>query len=142
MDHLAFYNTGCEPKPGRARLKVLVRRLLRRILLPLFQRLTEILAGLCQRMDLFEHEAHNLRAQLDDLRRRHEDQSARTTATIAFGWDYVAMVRRLAVLEEHVDALMAARNSSEALAKPGDSSVRFSVGSSLDSEHASRARVG
>ena len=139
MDHLAFYHAGCEPRPGRSRLKILPRRLLRRILLPIFQRLTEILSSLCHRMDLFEHEAHSLRAQLDDLRRRHEDQAAKSAATIAFGWDYVAMVRRLAALEEHVDALMIARNSSEVSPRPGDSSVRFSVGTSLDAD---RARVG
>ena len=71
--------------------------------------LVEILASIVQRLDADEHEIRDLRGQIDDLRRRHDDQSAKLPATMAFGWDYVAMVRRLAVLEEHVDTLLAAR---------------------------------
>ena len=139
MDHLAFYNVGCEPRPGRAGLKVMIRRQFRRILFPIFHRLVEILASLCHRLDVAEYESREFRAQLDDLRRRHEDQMAKVPATVAFGWDYVAMVRRLAVLEEHVDALMLARNQSEIPAKSGESSSRYSVGTDLNGE---RARVG
>jgi hypothetical protein len=137
MDHLAFYNAGCEPTPGPAGFKVRIRRQFRRVLLPPFRRLVEILASLCHRLDVAEHEVRDLRGQLDDLRRRHEDQAAKVPATIAFGWDYVAMVRRLAVLEEHVDALMAARDADS---RPADPSVRFSVGP--DPDHSLRARVG
>ena len=142
MDHLAFYNTGCEPAPGPAGLKVQIRRQFRRILLPMFKRLVQILASLCHRLDLAEHDVRVLRSQVDDLRRRHEDQAAKAPASIAFGWDYVAMVRRLAVLEEHVDTLLSARVAAEAPTGPADSPVRFAVGSGLDPEHNSRAKVG
>ncbi len=114
MDHLAFYNTGCEPATGRAGLKIRCRRLARKLLLPGFQRLVEILASLCRRLDILEYEVRDLKAQVDDLRRRQEDQAAKIPATIAFGWDYVAMVRRLAVLEEHVDRLLIDKKTAEA----------------------------
>ena len=109
MDHLAFYNVGCEPATGGSRIKVWVRRQFRRVLLPTSRRMVEILVSLCNRLDVAEHEIRDLRGQLDELRLRHEDQATKLPPTIAFGWDYVAMVRRLAVLEEHVDALLTAR---------------------------------
>ncbi len=121
MDHLTFYNAGTEPARGRARLKVWLRRLFRKVLLPSSQRLVEILVSLCRRLDVAEHDLRACRAELDDLRRRHDDQAVKIPATIAFGWDYVAMVRRLAVLEEHVDTLMTARAVAEPSA--GSSSV-------------------
>jgi hypothetical protein len=113
MDHLAFYNAGCEPTTGRAGFKVRLRRLCRKLMLPGFQRLVEILASLCRRLDVLEYEVRDLKAQVDDLRRRQEDQAAKIPATIAFGWDYVAMVRRLALLEEHVDALLREKAAQE-----------------------------
>jgi len=118
MDHLAYYNAGCEPAPGLSRTKLWVRRQFRRILLPTTKRAAEILASIVRRLDADEHEIRDLRGQVDDLRRRHDDQAARLPATMAFGWDYVAMVRRLAVLEEHVDALMTER-AAGCLPAPG-----------------------
>ena len=136
MDHLAFYNVGCEPEAGRPWLKVRFRRVIRRLLLPPFRRLTVILASLCQRLDVTELEVRDLQREVDDLRRRHEDQAAKIPATIAFGWDYVAMVRRLAVLEEHVDTLLAARNDDATSSGMADASVRFPT------VPAPRAKVG
>jgi hypothetical protein len=124
MDHLAFYNTGCEPATGRAGFKVRLRRLARKLLLPSFQRLVEILASLCRRLDILECEVQDLKMQVDDLRRRQEDQAAKIPATIAFGWDYVAMVRRLAVLEEHVDTLMNEKHASETAGRVGSGQHR------------------
>jgi hypothetical protein len=112
MDHLNFYNTGCEPASGRAGLKTRFRRAARKLLLPSFQRLVEILASLCRRLDILEYEVRDLKAHVDDLRRRQEDQAAKMPSMIAFGWDYVAMVRRLAVLEEHVDTLLKEKNAA------------------------------
>jgi uncharacterized caspase-like protein len=106
MDHLAFYNVGSEPGPGTSKPKAFVRRQFRRVFLPSFLRLAEILASLCHRLDAHDHELRDLRGKLDELRRRHDDQAAKLPATIAFGWDYVAMVRRLAVLEQHVATLL------------------------------------
>jgi len=112
MDHLAFYNSGCEPS-DRPSLSLFLRRRLRNLLLPMFRRLVEILGSLCHRLDVAEREAEDLRNLVDDLRRRQEEQAGKVPATLAFGWDYVAMVRRLAVLEEHVDTLMTARDGAD-----------------------------
>ncbi len=79
-----------------------------------------------------EKEAEDLRTLCDDLRRRQEEQAAKLPATLAFGWDYVAMVRRLAILEEHVDALLAARDLDPA------APVRFPVAGSLEAEPRAR----
>ena len=75
MDHLAFYNAGCEPEPGRPGLKLRVRRQARKILLPPSIRLVQILASLCRRLDVAEHEIRDLQGQVNDLRRRQEDQA-------------------------------------------------------------------
>jgi hypothetical protein len=144
MDHLAFYNAGCEPEPGLSRLRLWLRRQARKILMPPSLRLVQILASLCGRLDAAEHEIRELREvrnQVDDLRRRQEEQAARFPATIAFGWDYVAMVRRLAVLEEHVDALLS-RDAAEEAPALSDSSVRFPGVEALDADRASRSQLG
>ena len=144
MDRLAFYNAGCEPQPGVSRLKLWVRRQARKILLPPSLRLVQILSSLCDRLDAAEHEIRELREirnQVDDLRRRQEEQAARFPATIAFGWDYVAMVRRLAVLEEHVDTLLC-RDSAETVPALADSSVRFPGLEPAEANHAPRAKLG
>ena len=135
MDHLAFYNVGNEPSPENTGITLKVRRYLLRMLLPCFKRLVEILASICHRLDLNEHEVRDLRNQVDDLRRRQEEQASRIPATIAFGWDYVAMVRRLAVLEEHVDTLLQARDADR-------DQDRDAIGNGHDPEHASRPRLG
>jgi hypothetical protein len=143
MDHLAFYNAGCEPEPGVSRLKLWVRRQARKILLPPSVRLVQILGSLCHRLDLAEHELREIREirnQIDDLRRRQEEQAGRFPATIAFGWDYVAMVRRLAVLEEHVDALLC--RDAETAPALSDSSVRFPGLEPVEADHASRSKLG
>jgi hypothetical protein len=144
MDQLAFYNAGCEPEPGVSRFKLWLRRQARKILLPASVRLVQILSSLCHRLDVAEHEIREfreIRNQVDDLRRRHEEQAARFPATIAFGWDYVAMVRRLAVLEEHVDALLC-RDAAEAAPALADSSVRFPGLEPVEADHAPRSKIG
>ena len=114
MEHLVFYHHGCQPTPGGSRIARLVRRGARKAILPMCQRLVEILSNLVARLDHDEHEIRTLRRDVDELRRRHDDQETKLPAALAFGWDYVAMVRRLAVLEEHVDTLMTARERGEA----------------------------
>ena len=145
MDHLAFYNAGCEPAPGGSRLKSWVRRAARKILLPPSRRLVEILVSLCRRLDVAEYEMRDLKAMVDDLRRRQEEQAAKTSATIAFGWDYVAMVRRLAVLEEHVDNLLS-RNAIESASGLGDPTERHvgkgPVGLGHDTNRVARPKHG
>ena len=98
MRDFAFYNAGGSGGSGPRRVLVLARRLLRRILRPVFFRQEEIY--------------RDLQAQIDELTRRRDalaeqvhGLSAQLDAAAAFGWDYVALARRLAALEDHVEAL-------------------------------------
>ena len=55
---------------------------------------------------------------------------------LAFGWDYVAMARRLAILEDRVETLLAAQ------VVDSSAPVRFPVVPSIEAESAPRSRVG
>lgn len=114
MEHLVFYHHGCQPSAGGSKLKNWVRRAARKAILPMCQRLVEILSSLVERLDRDEREIRELRAELNELRSRQDDHAAKLPAALAFGWDYVAMVRRMAVLEDHVEALLAERDGRHA----------------------------
>lgn len=115
MTDFAFYNTAGDEARGLRRAVVLLRRLLRRILRPIFVRQAEIMASLAARLD-------DAGARIDDTNRRMDLTSDQVQETIAFGWDYVAMARRLAALEDRVEALQArhdaARDDEGQLALP------------------------
>jgi hypothetical protein len=120
---LAFYNAGCGGLKGPKKAIIPFRRALRRVLRPIFQRQVDILQHLCDRLDGDDREIRGLRTDLDHLTRRHEHAASQIQATMAFGWDYVAMARRLAILEDRVEALMAraeraAGDPDGALAEP------------------------
>jgi hypothetical protein len=99
MRDYAFYNAGCEPVKGPKRGVVFARRMLRRILRPMF----------------FHQEwvSHHLQHQIDGLRervptdfqRQMNDMHDQINSASALGWDYVAMARRLALLEDQVERL-------------------------------------
>jgi hypothetical protein len=80
-----FYNYGCTEPTGFRRIVIPFRRLLRRLLRPMFEHQVELYRQLSDRQD-------RLHLQLE--------------ATSAFDCDYTAMARRLAALEEHVEALL------------------------------------
>jgi hypothetical protein len=84
----AFYNAGIDDARGPRRLLGLARRALRRILRPMF----------------FHQEAiyRDLQGQIDQLSAQVQALSGRVSSTEAFGWDYVAMARRLADIEDHL----------------------------------------
>jgi hypothetical protein len=84
----AFYNAGVDGARGTGRLLAPARRLLRRILRPIFFRQEAIYREMQDEID-------RLRSQVDAL-------SDRTATTDAFGWDYLAMARRLAAIEDHL----------------------------------------
>ena len=99
-----FYTTlGAIPK-GPKRAIVPVRRLLRKVLRPIFVRQAEILGAMIGRLDAAE-------VAVKDLHARHDRTSDQVQASMAFGWDYVAMARRLAALEDRVEALSAGGDS-------------------------------
>jgi hypothetical protein len=108
---LAFYNAGCDEPTGRRRLIVPVRRVLRRILRPIFQHQVQLFQALCVRLDAAELADRELRTDLDNLTARHDRIVDQMHATVAFGWDYVAMTRRMATLEDRVEALLAERET-------------------------------
>ena len=91
MQNFAFYNTGCERTSGIKAGLVLLRRGLRRILRPMFFHQERI--------------SVDFQLQIDDLRKQLDDQRDQTVSVMALGWDYVAMARRLALLEDQVERL-------------------------------------
>lgn len=114
MSDLAFYNVGCHEARGVRRLVVLARRALRRILRPIFLRQVELFQSLCHRLDAAERRDAEHREGLDHLTRRQDHLADQMQQTIAFGWDYVALVRRVAVLEDRLEALSAREQGSHA----------------------------
>lgn len=113
MTDLAFYEAGCDDPRGLRRILVLARRALRRILRPIFQRQVVLLQAILDRLDAADRTDAATRADLDALARRHDDLNEQIQATIAFGWDYVALVRRVACLEDRVESLTAGSAGSE-----------------------------
>ncbi len=105
MSDLLFYNVGTEGPRGARRMVIPVRRALRRVLRPIFQRQVEIFQSLCDRLDAAERHNHILREELHHLSRRHEALVEQNRVLMAFGWDYAAMVRRLGVLEDRIETL-------------------------------------
>jgi hypothetical protein len=85
---LAFYNAGYHETKGIRRVVLPFRRALRRVLRPIFLR----------QVELYQEIDH----ELNDLSRRQDELAEQLKTTLAFGWDYVAMVRRLAVLEDQI----------------------------------------
>ena len=102
MPDLAFYNAGTEPARGLKRAVVPARRALRRVLRPIFARQVEILQSICDRIEAAEAADRGHRAEVDAHLARVDEQ---LQMTLAFGWDYAALVRRLATLEDRVEAL-------------------------------------
>ncbi len=123
MYDLAFYNAGCDNTQGPRRVMVYTRRLLRRVLKPIFVRQVELLQWIVKRLDADER---SLAGACDDialLRKRQEEVDERVETILAFGWDYVAMVRRLAVLEDQVASLTGqSLMDSSMVSTPGDES--------------------
>jgi len=85
MRDLAFYEAGCHNINGIRRVVIPFRRLLRRLLRPIFLHLDN---------------------QLKSLDRRQNQLDRDLKAVLGMGWDHVAIARRLAVLEDHVEALL------------------------------------
>ena len=112
MSDLAFYNVGCEPRGLKGAL-VPLRRALRRLLRPIFQRQVVILQEICDRLDRLE-------GGQNAQDRRQDALLARVQATSAMGWDHVAMARRLAVLEDRVEGLIAAASRESATRPQAD----------------------
>lgn len=103
MNGSPFYDEGTAPAKGMRKGVVLARRLVRRLLRPMLFRLD---------------------GELRALERRQDELERQVKAAMALGWDHVAMARRLAVLEDHVDELMS-RGEPDAAADGARPSIRY-----------------
>jgi hypothetical protein len=145
MQDFAFYNVGCHDAKGPRGLLVLVRRTVRRILRPMFLRQADIFRHLADLLDDHEHRVFALRIDADEskrqhakLNRQHEEMAGRQDelsarqdeladqlrTTMALGWDYVAMVRRLATIEDQLASLTGS-NGTPADEGDGQPSILF-----------------
>jgi hypothetical protein len=102
---LAFYNAGCEHTSGLRTIVVLMRRLLRRVLRPIFMHQVVLYQHLIERLDRTEASLRGVQGDIEAMGERHVELDERVESVQAFGWDYVALVRRLAVLEDQIAAL-------------------------------------
>ena len=93
---LAFYNVGCQEPRGARRVVVPFRRLLRRVLRPIFVRQVEILNSLCDRLDQDEHASRALRADLEHISQRQFHLAEQLQGSVALGWDYRTLNEGLA----------------------------------------------
>jgi hypothetical protein len=107
---LEFYNAGCGEAQGLRRIVVVVRRALRRVLRPIFAHQVFLYQYLIDRLDRSETA---VQGELETLRKRQDELTERVETIQAFGWDYVAMVRRLAVLEDQLADLTGQTAPSE-----------------------------
>src|SRR5229473_689772 len=112
MRDLLFFNTGCEAARGIRRVLVPFRLLLRRLLLPFFERLVEILQGfdldlkqVAERQGKLETLCRDSEVQANSLHQDFAALAKRQSDLEAFQLDYDALVRRLAALEDHIDIL-------------------------------------
>lgn len=130
MQDFAFYNAGSHSMKGPRGLVVMARRLMRRVLRPIFLRQVEIFQYFADLLDNHEHRVfalqtdadamkhhhhalaeelgrqnHALALRQDQLSGRQDELAEQIQTTMAFGWDYVAMVRRLATLEDQLAVL-------------------------------------
>jgi hypothetical protein len=105
VQDLAFYNAGRDEIRGLRRVVVPVRRLLRRLLRPIFLRQVELFQELIHRLDAGEKSVQAVRDDVESLARRQDEVDERVETALAIGWDHVAMVRRLAVLEDQLATL-------------------------------------
>jgi predicted nuclease with TOPRIM domain len=134
MRDFAFYNAGCTEPRGARRLIIPFRRLLRRILRPIFFRQADLFqelgtdldrlnedrkryqtdldrsvkerAGCRQELSSHDAELKAHQAEIDRHRVELERLAERQDRAEALYWDHVALTRRLAALEDQVEALL------------------------------------
>lgn len=78
------------------------RRLIKTMLQRLAPRALVIYESIFRRLDELEKLSRESRYQLDAMAAQVETGTAMAQASLAMGWDHVALVRRLAVLEDRV----------------------------------------
>jgi hypothetical protein len=124
MRDYLFYNAGCLEVHGIYRLAVPFRRLLRRILLPFFQRLVALLQDVDKDLEQLAERQRNVEAlhlecdaQARQLGEEFKALTRRQANLEAVHLDHDALVRRLAVLEDHVESLLRAADDQTVAAR-------------------------
>jgi hypothetical protein len=133
MRDFAFYNVAENPAPGPHRVVVWLRRGVRRLLRPIFLRQVEIyryfselldehdqritaqrlvdeqlagqIAAQSARQDELDQRLDALSQRIDAVARRQDELSEHLHTIAAFGWDFVAMGRRLGAIEDQIAVL-------------------------------------
>ncbi len=121
MVDLAFYNAGCSGKTGLRKLVILPRRLIRRILRPIFLRQVELFQSLCDRLDALERHDLHFDLEIQKLQKRQDLLGRQLESTQAMAWDFQELQPRLANLEDRIEALMVAHEREHTQSE----SVRF-----------------
>jgi hypothetical protein len=101
----AFYNAGCTGPEWPRKVVIPLRRLLRRLLRPIFFRQAELFEHLGREIHELSATQRHLGEHVEAVVRRQDELDRRLRASLALGWDYVALVRRLAILEDRVNQL-------------------------------------
>lgn len=127
MRDLEFYNAGIQELRGVRRIVVPFRRLLRRLLRPVYFREVEILRELDHRLN-----------RLEVLTQRHEQVMGQVQAVMAWRADHLAVTRRLAMLEDRMEALL---NQHPLAASPTDEARPLRPFRGSESQE-SKARAG
>lgn len=84
-------------------IRSLPRRAVRRLVRPITGRYVDTLQRLCDEMAAVVEENRQLRERFEALSRQHAELAEASQAVQAFGWDYAAMVRRLAAIEDRLE---------------------------------------
>ena len=107
MSKIRFDQASIDAPRGLRRVVVPIRRGMARILRPMLVQMADALQSFSSRLDRIEQRSD----EIEGRQALHNDQ---LQATISFGWDYVASVRRLAALEDQVALCLAQSQTSDA----------------------------
>lgn len=107
MSDLRFDQAGLDTPSGLKRAVVPVRKAIVRILRPMLVQMSDALQSFSSRIDATER-------RLAELEGRHETHNEQLQATISFGWDYVATVRRLTAIEDQLAQVLAHQQTRDA----------------------------
>ncbi|MDE2507469.1 MAG: hypothetical protein KGM43_09675 [Planctomycetota bacterium] len=141
MDDLTFYNDLGPGPVGWKRVVLLPRRLVRRVLRPIFQRQVQIYHDLTHRQQVLGARVEGACGALERLVARHAVLADDVRAASALGWDHAALARRLAALEDHFAAIVDAARVLDDAAPPAIRLARPAADARVDDERDSLHKV-
>lgn len=114
VDTLAPAQSGLSLRQKLRRKAAPFCRGVRTVVRPSLRRVARAFQWLCDEPGPKPDPIHDLHIELQQLRNRVDHLESHLQTTMAFGWDYIAMTRRLAILEDRVETLVQAKESSQA----------------------------